>query len=310
VIRAAICIALVAAGCSSLVSDPCIDGFHLVNNACQPGSKAKDMPTAGMDVPDAGGRTVTVMDAITPDAMVCELPTTNCGGTCVTLDSDPVNCGHCGRVCASGICTAGACVGEVPGNIVVIGHDYAAADPAMDRVIANGVSLGTSAETVRVGWWRGTAAQEAGQAAVQRGLGQTGRGTSSTTISTIATDALADLDAVVIEPQLGDGTAAEQAGAQAAAALAQFLTAGHAVVVLETTSGVSYRFLHGAGLVDLAVPVDASGVQVTVVAFGDAVAQGVVSPYLAKPSSVGFPGAAHAVVRDAAGDAVVIHATY
>jgi len=82
------------------------------------------------------------------------------------------------------------------------------------------------------------------------------------------------------------------------------------VVVMETTAGVSYRWLHGAGLVDLTPPVDASASQVTVVAPGDAIATGVVSPYFARPGSVGFAGATHAVVSDGSGDAVVIHATY
>lgn len=312
------------AGCSSLVSDPCASGYHLDTGACMQDQKTHGSidPTGTMQGPDASvvvihppgdGATVGPQDAGV-DAMVCALPTTKCGDQCVDLSDDPYNCGHCGRTCSSGICAASTCIGDLPGHIVVIGHDYVASDPAMDRVIANGVSLsvagGFSGSVARVGWWRGTATQEAGIAAVGRGLAQTGHTSQASAVTTIDAASLANLDAIVVEPQVGDGDAAEAAGAAAAADLATYLGASHTVVVMETTSGVSYRWLHGAGLVDLTAPIDASASQVTVVAPGDVVAEGVVSPYFAKPGSVGYAGAAHAVVTDSSGDAVVIHATY
>ncbi len=326
-------VASLAGGCSSLVGDPCQSGYQLVEGACQAG-RINSEPDGGVHQdtgvtivnPMDGGTLLTIdapdapdaPDAAVPpdapaDAMTCAMPTTKCGETCVLLDSDPLNCGYCGHVCQSGICSASSCVGEIAGNIVVIGHDYQAADPAMDRLVANGVSLNANPLTdvaVRVGYWRGTATQEGGKAAVTRGLAQSGRSASASMLAAVDATSLALLDAIVIEPQVGDGAAAEAAGAQAAGALATFLGAGHTIVVLETTSGVSYRYLHGAGLADLAAPVDASLTPVTVTAPADAVAQGVVSPYLAQPSSVGYPGAAHVVVSDGAGDGVVIHASY
>lgn len=316
------------AGCSSLVSDPCASGYHLDSGACLQDQKTHGTmpPPRGMEGPDASvvtihppddGATVGPQDASVdapPDAMVCPLPTTMCSGTCVDLSDDPYNCGHCGRACSSGICAASTCIGDLPGHIVVIGHDYVASDPAMDRVIANGVTLSVfsspSGSAARIGWWRGTATQEAGISAVARGLAQTGHTAQSATVATIDSASLANLDAIVVEPQVGDGDAAEAAGAAAAASLATYLAASHTVVVMETTAGVSYRWLHGAGLLDLTPPVDASASQVTVVNAADAVATGVVSPYFAKPGSVGFAGAPHAVVTDSSGDGVVIHATY
>ena len=318
------------AGCSSLVSDPCASGYHLATGTCLQDQKTHgNMPPNGtMEGPDASvdqdgsiivvhppmdGQTVQPQDASSdapPDAMVCPLPTTMCSGTCVDLSDDPYNCGHCGRTCSSGICAAGTCIGDLPGHIVVIGHDYVASDPAMDRVIANGVTLSVFGSTARVGWWRGTATQEAGISAVARGLAQTGHTSQTITVATIDSSSLESLDAIVVEPQVGDGDAAEAAGAAAAASLATYLTASHTVVVMETTAGVSYRWLHGSGLLDLAPPVDASASQVSVVNAGDAVATGVVSPYFAKPGSVGFAAAPHVVVTDSSGDGVVIHATY
>lgn len=41
----------------------------------------------------------------------CPANTSMCGGECVTLDRDPINCGACGTVCGAGeVCAAGTCV--------------------------------------------------------------------------------------------------------------------------------------------------------------------------------------------------------
>jgi hypothetical protein len=305
------------AGCSSLVDDNCQDGYHVMDGVCMP-----DLRIHGFDLPDGGmdGPTVTAM----PDARVihlpsdggvvqfpvCDPPTTLCGTDCDYLDSDPENCGHCGRECQSGICSTGTCVGDVVGHVVVIGHDYAASVPAMDRLVANAVHLGAQTSQVRVGYWAGDSSLSGVVSAVSRGVAQTGESTFGSQIVTITPTSIAEVDALVIEPQTGDGVAAEDAGTQAASTLQQYLIAGHSVVVLETTAGVGYRFLHGTGLGNLPAPVDCSSQQVNVIAPGDAVASGVVSAYLAKPGSVGYPGATNAVVTDAAADAVVIHTTY
>ncbi|MEO8550587.1 MAG: hypothetical protein ABI678_11460 [Kofleriaceae bacterium] len=313
------------AGCSSLVSDPCMAGYHLDQGACMPALNthgSDDFPMSGADASTDGSTAVAPVDANPivvadgPDPLVCALPTTLCGDTCVTLDDDPYNCGHCGRECQSGICSSGTCLGDIPGHIIVVGHDYVASDAAMDRVIGNAVSVGWvpgmlgSGGTVRVGWWRGTAKELGVSAAVSRGLAQAGHAASIVELQTVDPVSTGALDTILIAPQVGDGDAAEAAGAAAASTLAAFLVASHDVVVVETVSGVGYRYLHGAGLIDLAPPVDASTSQVIVAAPGDAIATGVVSPYLAKAGSVGYPGAGHAVVTDGAADGVVIHVTY
>src|SRR5688572_1830554 len=43
-----------------------------------------------------------------PDCCPAEYPTL-CGRTCSDLQADPLNCGGCGAVCASGVCTNGTC---------------------------------------------------------------------------------------------------------------------------------------------------------------------------------------------------------
>ena len=308
------------AGCSSLVDDPCMGGFHLESGTCVPNNRIHEMSDAMtmemmMDAGIDAGTTIGTSPDGGLQTLTCDLPTSLCGETCVLLDTDPENCGHCGRECASGICNMGTCVGDIVGHVIVIGHDYAASDPAMDRVVANAVHLGSltgfaGAAALRVGYWHGSSTLDGGPAAVRRGLQQTGDTALASVVTTVDHAALTQLDAIVIEPQVGDGAAAEQAGSSAATALAEFLVAGHSVVVLETTAGVSYRYLHGAGLGDLNPPIDVSSMAVTVVAPSDSVVTGVVNTYLAKPGSVGFPSSLHTVVTDSTGDAVVIHATY
>jgi Stigma-specific protein, Stig1 len=300
VIRFALLASFIA-GCSSLVSDPCAPGYDLVDGSCQ----VIDVATP----PDAGTPPGwSIPDRPTPpDALTCSAPAVDCGGACVDVLSDPDNCGACGNVCASGLCQAGACVGETVGHVVVIGHDYQAADPAMDRVLANAIGLATGAYT-RVGFYRGSSTLEGAQAAAVAGLAQTSRTATAVELAGLTAGDLSDLDTVVIEPQVGSGAFAD--GAAAASSLAKFLVDDHVIVVLETSGGTSYELAAGAGLVTLPAPDDATGTQIVVAATTDAVADGVVSPYLGRTDTVGYPGVADPVFVDGSGDAVVVRLTY
>ena len=312
---------LLLAGCyDSLVSDPCAPGYTLQGGTCvaitgsgsgSDGSGSGSGSGSGEVNP---GVTLGGTGPVHPGGgeVVCAAPLSQCGLACVDLTSDPLNCGRCGHVCATGLCSASMCVGAVPGHVVAIGHDYTHSEPAMNRVIANAILLGVPGN-VRVGWWRGTATAAAASGevnAAHAGLHGLGRTWTDTTLTGDLTDQeLAGIDTLVIEAQTGDGNAAQATGANWTSVLDNFLANGHVVVVLEGASGVSYRLASGAGLYDVSAPTDVSGQTVAVASASDAVATGVPSPYLGKTSTVSFAGAPAAVIVDDAGNPVVFHIT-
>ncbi|MBX3233847.1 MAG: hypothetical protein KIT84_31350 [Labilithrix sp.] len=78
-----------------------------------------------------------------PEPTTCADGFVACRGGCLRVDADGQNCGACGRVCPSNICVAGVCQGATPGDVVVIGHDMAAA-PSFSthaKVFTNAVSI-------------------------------------------------------------------------------------------------------------------------------------------------------------------------
>lgn len=310
------CLALLA-GCDSLIGSPCTDGYQLTRGSCTPinGGGGGDAGGDPSVLPDAGEPQVeptpdapptTMPDAGEP--LVCTAPEIACGDTCTDPDTDANNCGRCGNVCASGICSVGMCAGDMTGHIVAIGHDYTRRHFAMARVLGNSVSLGRS-NTVAVARWQGTAtdASRAGTAAaIAQAMAYTGRPYRYVPLST--TPSLTGVDVLLIEAQTGDGAAAQAAGVPWASQVDQFLRRGGVVIVLEGAGGVSHRLAQGAGVFTVATPVDVTGQQARVVAGGDAVALQVVSPYLAETSTVSWPGMP-AVIATTGGATVVFHTT-
>jgi hypothetical protein len=274
------------------------DGSTSPDGAPQPDAA---LPPDAAPVPDA---------ALPPDAFSCPAPLVECDGVCVDLTSDPLNCGACGTECPSGLCVDSVCVGDIVGHIVAIGHDYSAHNTPMDRLLGNSLALGKHHE-VAVGWYRGTAGTSAhlgSHAAGNAGLNHLSRPHAFSALGAITPANLAGLDVVVIEAQLGDGDAAETRGANAKAALDDFLLLGGVVVVLESAGGVSYRFAHGAGLFEASGVAEVSGQIAHVANTVDAISQVVLSPYFAAPSSVTFTGVSMPVV-DVNGATLALHTT-
>jgi hypothetical protein len=61
----------------------------------------------------------------------CVPPLVECQGQCVdpeSFNSDPDNCGRCGRACPSDICQAGKCVGARYGNVALLCMDFNSVD--------------------------------------------------------------------------------------------------------------------------------------------------------------------------------------
>ncbi|HEY6180544.1 MAG TPA: hypothetical protein VIX73_39150 [Kofleriaceae bacterium] len=310
----------------SLVGDSCTSGFMNRRGTCVPipvdagphdGPVADARPDATPDgtidaTPDAIDAAPDAMADAGVDAQVCTLPTIDCGGICTDITSDANNCGGCGRVCASGVCTASTCAGSLSGHIIAIGHDYRSFHAAMARVLGDSVALGSHIN-VGVARFTGTAAiasQTGVTQAITQAMLQIDRPWHAVPLPAgPGPGAFAGVDVLVVDAQTGDGDDAEAAGAAWKASVTSFVAGGGVVVVLEGASGVSYRFALGAALFSVGAPVDATGQLATVVDATDATTQLVVSPYLAESTSVTFPGAPPSTIATIAGGTVVFHLT-
>lgn len=275
------------AGCfDSLLDAPCREGLTLRNGQCVTDTQQPDGP----DGPDAV-KPPTVRDP-QDAAPTCE----------ADLETDPQNCGSCGRACASGICAMGACLGDVAGHVVAIGHDYGNTNAAMLRVLGNAAALGTHHD-LAIGRWAPSAAITQ---ALSFSLAQIGRPWHAVALAA-APAGLDAVDVVLVDPQTTDGTDAEAFGTSWRTELVTFLDRGGVVIVLEGAGGTNHRFAVGADLFASPTPTVATAAHLSVIAPADSVAQQVMSPYAAAATSVAFPGL-EPVIATPSGDAVVFHA--
>ncbi len=282
------------AGCDSLLGAPCASGYTLQHGTCVPAD-----PDLEPDIDP------------TPDRLVAELlPIDESGPVCqgVDLSRDPDNCGACGHVCASGICTTGHCVGDPWGHVIAIGHDYSAHHAVARRVLGNALTLSLTPQ-VRVAWWaEGIDPSWEHVPAVDAALAERGRSWREVSFPSESTPkAFEAIDVVVIPPLRGDGDVIELAATRWAEPLDRFARRGGVIVVLEGRDGQSYRFARGAGLFESAAPVDVTGATTVVVDPTDALALAVLTPYLAEPTTVAFPGADGAVVTTTDGAPIALH---
>jgi hypothetical protein len=349
-----------AAGCSddaSVVGGACAPGYALCGSRCCPvapatsgddGAARPGDSTPSGPFADAGPSPVTspavdagagdasttnpdggpLADAATLDARTCGDLLTSCANVCVDLQSDPTNCGACGRVCPSNLCAAGVCQGANPGDVVYVGHDYAAtpAGSAQARVLSNAVFIPRTNPLRVLTYERYAEPAAAGRVrAIVEGtaaaLGRTLTLTSTTSDALIPSSLRpASHDVLVVLDQTGAPAGALGAlGTAWAPTLDAFTRAGGVVIVLDGNGGSTqemHRFARSAGLLDVTSHADlAPGSALTVEAPGDATGIGVLTPYGAGSRSATFKvggspsSAGTTVVRESVGrrDPVVVH---
>jgi len=330
----AIAIAIVLAGCDSLVDAPCLPGFTLESGEC---------------VADTGGQPPDPPEPVDPTdpqpVPVCTADT----------DSDARNCGVCGHECESGICELGRCLGELPGHVVAIGHDFGSRIPAMERILANGGGIARSLDVpgarlpgngpkcsclplamkpnrvcLRVSVSNGTSSMDHSPnapcarsvdvpVARVRGNGQMELSAPVASVLDMAMPLtgrswheveLAVAEAVIVEALHDEPTAAHALAGALQSSIDHVLARGGVVIVLVGQDSTSTDFARGAGLFDLsAPPVGVSGSRLTVAIPSDSVVTDVVSPYLAAETTVTLPGAGPAVVTTTSGEPVIVHLT-
>ena len=125
---AALALALGAgAGCDRLVGGTCARDYAEVDGACLAvGAIEADAGVGGIGGDGAGGTGGSAggTGGNAGGTASCQSPLASCGGTCVNLADDPNHCGACDVACATSVCVAGACTGDVVGHAVVVGTDF------------------------------------------------------------------------------------------------------------------------------------------------------------------------------------------
>lgn len=238
-------------------------------------------------------------DAIA-DATSCDEGLTLCNGMCVDTTSDPFNCGSCGVVCASLLCSSSKCVGAVAGHVVVIGHDYEVSySMAQAKLLSNALLL-APAKALKVRSYEQYASVpavnnvksilNAAAMAANRTITYTAANQPSDVspgMTVLNTDVL-----VVYDQTKAPASSLAGIGTGWVQTLASFTQVGGIVIVLDGAGGMNPQMpamMTSAKLLDVASDTAIStGTALTVVAPQDAVGLGVVSPYGAGKHSVHF----------------------
>lgn len=226
----------------------------------------------------------------------CTPPLVACRGICVDVQTDPTNCGSCGRFCVSFLCAAGKCSGSNPGDVTVMGHDFEASsgNTSQSRVLSNAVFLPRSNPLRILSYEEFASVSAVSNVKSLLKLNAAGRVlkfTTSTNAADVAAATLPDDFDVVLMYDQRNGTAADLAarGASWKASLRTFTQKGGAVVALDggKGNGAMPTLLTASDLlVTTGHTVLTNFYPVSVVSPLDVIASQVVSPYAAFINSV------------------------
>ncbi len=224
---------------------------------------------------------------------------TECGAICVDPDTDPRHCGMCNNRCDSGICVNGSCVGRVNGHMAAICGSYQSSSPAQTNLLGNAVFLATGNPVRILAYTRDSTVASINGTNQSLAAAATARGrayekTDVTGLGSVENQLTrADYDVLIVYDQQNApaGRMASRAAAWAPT-IQTFTDLGGIVVVLTGGAGTNemHEFVAGIGLASVTGTTNYDGDDYAVVAPGDALAIGVVSPFRAVPTSCVFTG--------------------
>jgi len=348
---------ILASGCgleNSLVGGQCREGMVLSGNQCVPaggitlvtptdpplapepvvvvappanGTFIDDVPVIGQALPvptelNPEEPVLQIVDPPLPE-LHCVAPLVLCHGLCISVDSDPANCGACGKICPSNICVAGECQGATPGDVVLIGHDYTDANmgSAQTKVLVNALTIPTT-DPIRVLSFEDGASAPA--VARMRALASGSiknrqvKFTRASSAGALASSTLASAYDIVI---INDASAVDPVtqGGSWASPLGTFTMKGGVVIALDRGTSSMPQLLTSAGLLTVSGHTSLlEGSHLMVTAAADVIGAQVLSPYAGFGAPVSFQGLPSQsadltwVVREklaggTPGDAVVVH---
>ena len=263
---------------------------------------AADANTNDADWIDAADGAAPDADDAGPDAgeaaAPCTPPLVSCGGTCIDVTADPLNCGGCNIVCASQLCSNSQCVGAASGGIVYVGHDYSLTPPgtAQARVLSNAVFIPGSNPLHVMSYERYANPSSISHVdTILHGVAnQLGRTLSirSVTADNEVRDQLAlpNYDVLLVHDQsAAPDMALASLGSSWSQTLTNFTLGGGVVVILDGGTGIGQMPAFATGTSLLQVTSHAAMATWTPLVVSsriDVVGIGVVSPYAGEQSSV------------------------